>query len=218
MKHSISFLCSLLFPKTCISCHREGAHICEDCLSFLTPNQWTYPLPSSSHLSGLFSAVSYEDSLAQLLIRQLKYPPFLKDLSRQCAFLICAHIALARPKQDFSHFLIIPIPLHKRRLKWRGYNHAQELATQLGQAFALPVVTDVLKRTKHTTPQANLGREKRLTNMKGAFQVQNPRAVAEKNILLVDDVHTTGATMDECALVLKKAGANQIFGAVVARG
>ena len=193
-------------------------HMCEDCLSLLSLNQWVYPLVRSSPVSDLFAALSYEESLAKLLIHQLKYPPFLKDLSSQSAFLICAHIALARPEQDFSDFVIIPIPLHKRRLKWRGYNHAEELARQLGRAFSLPVVTDVLVKTKHTTPQANLGKEKRLANMKGAFQVRDLHAVAAKNILLVDDVYTTGATMDECALVLKKAGANQVLGAVVARG
>jgi len=212
-----TFLLSLAFPKICISCNREGTHLCEDCLALLPVNQWVYPLPTSSRLSSLFAAVSYEERLAQLLIRQLKYPPFLRDLPAQCAYLIGAHIALARPQQDFSDFLLCPVPLHKRRLKWRGYNHAEEIAKQLGRVLSLPVVTKALVKTKGTLPQVNLNKETRLKNMRGVFGIQNGEEIRGKQIILVDDVFTTGATMDECARVLKKAGAHEVFGAVVAR-
>jgi ComF family protein len=153
----------------------------------------------------------------QRLIHAFKYPPFLRDLAKPLALSIIAHINLLN-KPIYPPDIICPIPLHKRRLKWRGYNHAEELAKQLGQAFSLPVVADALIKRKHTTPQVSLDREERLRNMKGVFEVQNPQAIAAKNILLVDDVYTTGATMEECARVLKRAGATRVFGAVVARG
>ena len=187
-------------------------------------------LERDTSLSGLFCATSYEDKFAQRLIHAFKYPPFLRDLAKPLALSIIAHISLLN-KPIYPPDVICPIPLHKRRLKWRGYNHSEEIAKQLGRAFSLPVVADALIRTKHTAPQVSLSKEQRLANMKGVFQVRNPQAIrssslslgvedqlAGKNILLVDDVYTTGATMEECARVLKKAGASRVFGAVVARG
>lgn len=174
-------------------------------------------LEANTSLSGLFCATSYEDRFAQRLIHAFKYPPFLRDLAKPLALCIIAHLALLN-KPIYPPDVICPIPLHKKRLRWRGYNHAEELAKQLGQAFSLPVVADALIRIKHTAPQANLGREERLKNMKGVFEVRNPQKIAAKNILLVDDVYTTGATMEECARILKKAGAARVFGAAVARG
>jgi len=210
-------LLDLLFPRRCLGCQREGSHFCEDCFSLLSLARAPSVISARSSLSALFCATSYEDALVQRLIHAFKYPPFLRDLAKPLAFSIIAHITLLN-KPIYPPDVICPIPLHKRRLKWRGYNHAEELAKQLGQAFSLPVVTDVLLKTKHTAPQANLGKEKRLANMKGVFQVRNLKAIEAKNILLVDDVYTTGATMEECARVLKKAGAARVFGAVVARG
>lgn len=213
-----SFLLSLVFPKTCISCGREGAHLCEDCLSLLSIHQWVFPVPPDSHLSELFFPVSYQEPLVRILVHKLKYRPFLKDLSLQCAYLMGAHLALARPKQDFSGFVVVPVPLHKRRLRWRRYNQAQAIAMCLGGMLSAPLACDVLFRTKHTSPQASLKREERVHGMRGAFEVRGAKTVCGKSILLVDDVYTTGATMEECARVLKKAGAAKVFGAVVARG
>ncbi len=207
----------LLFPKRCLGCHREGSHCCEDCFSLISLAPAPSVLERNSSLSGLFCATSYEDTFAQRLIHAFKYPPFLRDLAKPLALSIIAHISLLN-KPIYPPDVICPVPLHKKRLKWRGYNHAEELARQLGKAFSLPVVTDALIRTKHTSPQANLGRKERLKNMQGVFEIRNPQEIAGKNILLVDDVYTTGATMEECARVLKKAGASRVFGAVVARG
>ena len=210
-------LLDLLFPKRCLGCQKEGSHCCEDCLSLLSLAPAPSILERDSSLSGLFCATSFQDTFVQRLIHSFKYPPFLRDLAKPLAFSIIAHIALLN-KPIYPPDVICPIPLHKRRLKWRGYNHSEEIAKQLSWAFSLPVAADALIRTKHTAPQANLGREKRLKNMKGVFQVRNPQEIAGKNILLVDDVYTTGATLESAAEVLKEAGANRVFGAVVARG
>ena len=210
-------LLDLLFPKRCLGCQREGNHCCEDCFSLLSLARAPSVLPARSSLSSLFCATSYEDTFVQRLIHSFKYPPFLRDLAKPLALSIIAHISLLN-KPIYPPDVICPIPLHKKRLRWRGYNHAEELAKQLGQAFSLPVVADALIRTKHTAPQVNLGKEQRLANMQGVFQIRDPQAIQAKNILLVDDVYTTGATMEECARVLKQAGAARVFGAVIARG
>jgi len=210
-------LLDIVFPKQCLKCQREGNHCCEDCLSLLSLSQAPSPLPGTSSLSALYCATSFEDRFVQQLIHSFKYPPFLRDLAVPLAYCIIAHFSLLN-KPIFPPDALYPIPLHKRRLKWRGYNHAEELAKQLGQAFSLPVVTNVLLKAEHTVPQANLGKAKRLNNMRNAFLVQGPQALTSKNILLVDDVYTTGATMEEAAKTLKRAGAAHVFGVTVARG
>ena len=210
-------LLDILFPRHCLGCQKGGTYCCEDCLSLLSIARTPSALGARSSLSALFCATSFQDPLAQRLIHSFKYPPFLRELARPLAFSIIAHFNLLN-KPIYPPDTICPIPLYKKRLKWRGYNHAEELARQLSQALSLPLISNALLKTKHTAPQANLGKEKRLLNVQGVFQVKDTHAVAGKNILLVDDVYTTGATMEECAFVLKKAGAARVFGVTVARG
>jgi ComF family protein len=98
------------------------------------------------------------------------------------------------------------VPLHKEREKWRGFNQAKKIA--LGLSWN---TKDVLARVRMTKAQAQLGREDRLVNVKDAFQVVLPAQVKDKIIVLVDDVFTTGSTLENCALVLKSNGAKKIF-------
>ncbi|HEX9722343.1 MAG TPA: ComF family protein [Candidatus Paceibacterota bacterium] len=211
-----TFLFDILFPRQCLFCKREGNHCCADCLSLVSIANHPSPLGKNSQLSALFCAASFQDRFAQRLIHQFKYRPFLRDLAKPLAFLIVSHFALVN-KPIYPPQVIIPVPLHKRRLKWRGYNHAEELADQLGYAFSVPVAANVLIKRKPTLPQMKLNREQRLKNVEGVFEVKNKEAVQGKTILLVDDVYTTGATMQECARVLTQAGAKAVYGAVVAR-
>lgn len=210
-------LIDIVFPKHCLGCKKEGNYCCEDCFSLLSLSSAPSPLPARSPLSALYCATSFEDTFVQRLIHSFKYPPFLRDLAAPLAYSIIAHFNLLN-KPIFPPDVLCPIPLHKKRMKWRGYNHAEELAKQLGHASSIPVVTDVLLKTKHTAPQAGLSKEKRLLSMKNALLAQNQQIIASKNILLIDDVYTTGATMEEAARTLKEAGAAKVFGAVVARG
>jgi len=211
-----TFILDFLFPRQCLFCKKEGSHCCPDCLSVISITAHPSPLRASSNLSGLFCAASFEDRFVQQLIHAFKYEPFIRNLAKPLALLIVSHIALLNNPISPPD-VICPVPLHKKRLKWRGYNHAEELAKQLGYAFSVPVAPNMLARVKHTNPQVNLNRKQRLKNMKGAFEVKNQELLQGKTILLVDDVFTTGATMEECARVLKKAGVKKVFGAVVAR-
>lgn len=121
--------------------------------------------------------------------------------------------------------IIIPVPLHPRRLRWRGFNQAEILARHLSEniapGLALPFETDLLERKKYTDPQMkikNSGERKR--NIKNAFALTNsfdPQIIKNKRVLLVDDIATTGATLFECSKVLKNAGAKEVFGIVIAR-
>lgn len=105
--------------------------------------------------------------------------------------------------------LILPIPLHKRKLRQRGFNQAELVAKELGRLTGITVDTGILKRIKDTGPQKSLNDKERMHNIKGAFSVQE-KIGRGKNILLIDDIYTTGSTMDEAARVLFRAGAENV--------
>jgi ComF family protein len=111
--------------------------------------------------------------------------------------------------------LIIPLPLHPERLRQRGFNQALELARPISKACRLPIATSSCRRTRNTLPQADLAWRERVGNMRHAFLCTVD--LSEKKIILVDDVMTTGASLDECARTLKLHGAAQITVLVVAR-
>lgn len=116
-----------------------------------------------------------------------------------------------------AHDLIVPIPLHPERLRWRGFNQAVPLARALGGAGGCPVDPFALMRSRPTAPQVGLGASDRRRNVRGAFTVRHPSRVRGRTILLVDDVMTTGATAHECARVLTRAGARAVDVVVLAR-
>ena len=111
---------------------------------------------------------------------------------------------------------LVPVPLHPRRRRERGFNQAESLCRVLGRRSGLPV-WNALRRTRFTEPQARLARNERLENLRGAFVPARRRPVAGAHLLLVDDVFTTGSTVDECARVLRRAGAASVRVLTVAR-
>lgn len=113
--------------------------------------------------------------------------------------------------------LIIPVPLHRSRLRQRGFNQAVLLGNVLTRRLSLPMLTSTLVRNRPTEPQIELSATERRLNVKGAFSVNKPGLIEGKRILLLDDVMTTGSTMDECARELKKAGAESVIAATIAR-
>jgi len=113
--------------------------------------------------------------------------------------------------------LIVPVPLHVRRLRGRGFNQAILLGEVLAREWGIPLHRQLMQRIRWTEPQINLTAEQRRDNVKGAFSVRDAAAVAGKRVLLVDDVFTTGSTVEECAKMLKKSGAGHVAVVTVAR-
>ena len=120
---------------------------------------------------------------------------------------------LAGRRFDF----IVPVPLHPARKRERGFNQAELLSLALHRHTGLPV-QNVLQRTRYTTTQTQFDRSERMENLKGAFRLRRGSNVRDLRMLLVDDVLTTGSTLSECALVLKKAGAISVHAATAVRG
>jgi ComF family protein len=113
--------------------------------------------------------------------------------------------------------VLVPVPLHPRRLRERGYNQSRLLARELGRLAGLPMIDDCLVRQRHTSPQARTSNvAERRSNTAGAFACRDQR-LRGKQVLLIDDVATSGATLDACAAVLKAGGATSVWGLVMAR-
>lgn len=235
--HSLgAALLDTLFPIRCLRCHRHGEWICADCrealplrLDHLCPVCHRRPTPygqtcfecAGKHaLDGVFAASTYASPLLSHAIHTYKYG-FVSDLARPLAlFLASALRRFDLPLPD----TIVPVPLHPRRLRFRGFNQSELLAVALAETLVpvldIPILSDALVRTRFTRPQVKTeSREERLANLQHAFAVVPGQegTVCGRSVWLIDDISTTGATLEECARALKQAGAASVFGIVLAR-
>jgi ComF family protein len=112
---------------------------------------------------------------------------------------------------------IIPVPLHPRRLRWRGFNQSVILGREVGRLWQVPVDPFVLVRSKETLPQTQLPEEERRRNVRQAFAVNPAKSIKGKSLLVVDDVYTSGATANECSRTLLRAGAKEVYVFTLAR-
>ncbi len=193
---------------------------------------------NKSELDGVISAAVYwniskkagktETGIVKEAIHVFKYR-FVHDLADPLSDLIIGQLKnrqLVRKQKEIpfgpdiiENRIIIPVPLHHRRLRWRGFNQAELLAESLGKYFNLPIEKAILIRSKNNIPQVEIKeRQARLENIRGAFSCAENPILKNKKVILVDDVCTTAGTLSECAKVLKKAGAQEVWGVVVARG
>lgn len=221
----------LLFPKACLFCQREDSFLCQDCQAAFEIEEENFclcPQPKllekagkckncqAKSLAGLHFALSYEDPRAKLLIKAFKYEPYLRELAKPLASFILAHFSL-QGKTNFPQYLLIPIPLEKRRLRKRGFNQAEEIAKYLAPSLGTPFISDCLLKIKKTPPQTKLSGKERERNLRGAFLVKQPERIRNKKIFLIDDVYTTGTTMEEAAKTLLETGAKEVWGIAIAR-
>ncbi len=213
----LSTIKNILFPVFCLNCDKEGEWLCVDCGLKVKSNYQYYPDVDS--LDGLTVFFNYnEKSIIGKLIKLLKYN-YIRELEYIIYSVIPARPSLAEGIYDyFKDFSIIPIPLHPRRLRERGFNQSEMIAKIFVNKFNFKKVeNNILQRTKYTAQQAKLNKADRQQNLQDVFAIKKSVYVPE-NILLVDDVYTTGSTMYACANVLRKAGAEKVFGMVLARG
>ncbi len=208
----------ILWPKKCINCGKEGKYLCEDCFALIDILR-DPPMRKLRYINGVHYATSYQDKLVKASIRLYKYNR-IKGLSEIMTSLIIAHFQLSDNLALSSLDTIIsPVPLHKSKLKARGFNQAEEIAKHLAISLNLLFVPDILIKTKKTPAQMSLNKKERGKNVIGSFMV-NPKKrekIANKKIFLVDDVLTTGATLQECARILKQNNVSEVWGIVVAR-
>ncbi len=229
MKKPTEFIYDLVFPKKCAGCQAEGPWLCPECFEKIiivkaafcpfcqriTPQgQYCSRCRPRFNLTGVIIAANYENPLKDA-IHKYKYDR-IRELAEPLSELLVMRLEAGFPT---GNLVLIPVPLTKERERERGFNQAEVLAKKLSQAFDLSLVTNVLRRTKNRPAQITLTGRERRENIKGVFEVKGDLVkIKGKTILLLDDVMTTGATLNEAAGVLKKAGARNIWGLVLAKG
>lgn len=231
-------LARLIFPPRCQVCgNLNEALFCETCRAqaeFIRPPfcltcgqmlnpqtagaSWCADCREQRPFSGARAVGIYTGTLREAIIRY-KY-----DGRRRLAQPLGEMLAALAREEDAPGSLplrtaaaIVPVPLYPRRRAWRGFDQAELLSIPLGQALGLPVWTDVLARVRDTTPQVSVPGSERLDNVRNAFAVRKPWRLKGRRVILVDDVFTTGATISECARVLRDAGAEAVYALTVAR-
>jgi len=156
-------------------------------------------------------AVGYFEGPLREAIHQYKYRP-CRSLGRPLGSWMAGKV-----RQLTELDMVMPVPLHPTRLRQRGFNQALLLAHQMCEKNDIPLLCDNLYRVRPTRPQVELTGEERLKNVAGAFALRRPDAVKDRSVMIIDDVFTTGATLNECAAVLKEAGAAQVVALTLAR-
>lgn len=232
-----NFILDIILPKKCLHCQKEKIFLCPDCFKLIQLNSFQvcpvceksltekgeicrYCKTLKPPLDSLTVAVNYEDSLISKLIHSFKYK-FIEELSEPLTELL---IKTIKKNKLFIPDLIIPVPLHPLRLRWRGFNQSELLAQNLAQKLlpnlSIEVDSTTLKRVKYTLTQAHLKNAKeRQENIQNAFEVDlnSLEKIKNRRILLIDDICTTGNTLFECATELRKLKPKTIQALVVGR-
>lgn len=211
----------------------RGHGICRGCLdkiSWLSPPfcpRCAMPIRSAaipSHLCGqcLETPPPFESALALLvygeevfpLMHRMKYGPDA-SLARYMGVLLARY--LGERLSRLGLHAVVPVPLHRLRLRERGFNQAANMGKAVAKSLGVELETDILLRVRATPAQVGLSRSQRIDNVKGAFGVSSSNRARKRNLLLVDDVYTTGATLAEAARALLRAGAREVHVLTFAR-
>ena len=190
---------------SCRKCGRrlfmDTAEYCRDCLSV------------SHTFDRCISAFMYNDAMQRAIFR-FKYG----NRKEYAHFFVQSMARIGGREVKALHpEALIPVPLHKKRLSERGFNQAELLAKGLSKELGIPVITGLLERKKNTAPQKMLSREARRKNLKKAFQLSSCD-VKLKRVIVIDDIYTTGSTLDEIAFLLKGAGVQEVYGFTLCSG
>jgi len=230
----------LLFPKFCLGCNKEGEWLCETCQAEIVPvitqicpgckriskaGRFCKKCRKRVSLNGVLVGAYFDEGPIKELIHNLKYNS-VPELAK-----ILGSLSADNLEQNLNFLgkdpLIIPVPLHFLRRAKRGYNQSELLADVIAAKINLPKNFKILKKIRKTKPQVLTDSKKRrknvlnsfkIINKKGAKGANDAKGVCGKTVILIDDVLTTGATLNECARALKEAGAKKVWGLVVARG
>lgn len=218
-----------LYPPECVICHTPGTFLCADCLAEIEPiaeplcPTCGYPLPAPHAecrqcrrypvrwVSTIRSVALFTPGVLREAIHKFKYQN-MEILGKSLAPLLTTCYTI----NQMNAQVIVPVPLHKSRYKQRGYNQSEILARQLSAQLELPVDTTSLVRHRRTKPQMSLNATQRQSNVAGAF-LCNGNTISGKAVLLIDDVCTTGATLDACGAALRHTGASVVTALTLAR-
>jgi ComF family protein len=205
----------LFYPRLCEGCNKpllpEEEVLCLNCNVYSLPRTAYHHIPDNEtamRFAGRFpferaTTLAYftNEGLLQHLLHELKY-----NSKKQVGIFLGHQLGYDLKQTTWTKGIdmIVPVPLHKKKQAERGYNQSELIAEGLGAVLKIPVEAELLERVRHTESQTKKTRAERIENMSGAFRLKNTE-IAEKHILLVDDVLTTGATLEACALAIHAA-------------
>ena len=204
----LNTILDLVFPPTCEICGKVGTYLCEKCYRKIKK----YEL--KPHIDkNVLCVYKYENIIREWIIDY-------KFNDKAYMYNIFAHLLIKNKKViDFLYScdIIIPVPLHLMRRLERGYNQTYLIAKKLSKYIQIEMRNDVLVKTKNIRPQSEKGYLDRKTDIRGAFEVKNKSEIKGKNVLIFDDVYTTGSTTNECKRVLMQAGAKKVMVLTIAK-
>lgn len=233
LRASAKAVMDTFFPIECLGCQQEGRWLCERCekrIEIETEDacivckvrsrngRTCFTCKKNCNLDAVMRFFDYDDLLVQRILQTAKYNYVQRAL--HCLLkAVEPHVKAKLDQLEFDAraFMYVPVPLHTRRRRDRGFNQSEIIAERVAYVVGGKMQA-VLKRRKDRPPQAKLDEFDRAVNIKDNIQCTDPAAVAGKYICLVDDVTTTGSTLDECARTLKRAGAKEVWGLVLAKG
>ncbi|MDZ7878011.1 MAG: phosphoribosyltransferase family protein [Saprospiraceae bacterium] len=203
---------ALFFPRLCIACAqplpKSEQYLCLDCQITLPetdfhntyPNTFTARFDGRVHLEAATALFFFtKKSRTQHLIYQIKYHD-KREAAVELGRLLGDKMAQSSNFKNIDY--IIPVPMHPTKQRWRGYNQAEMFANGLSDALNVAVETRFLRKTKMTVSQTKMSRNERLHNTQEVFELLDTKPLRGKNILIVDDVMTTGATLESCAVAI----------------
>ena len=209
---------NLIFPNVCGFCNRINKNsLCNNCKTELEKYELNiindYRQDKTKYFDYVFCALKYENIVRDKIIAY-------KFGEKSYLYKTFAKIIINNKKiYRFIKFydIIISVPMYKSKQSVRGYNQSSLLARELSKYTNIRVLNNVLIKIKDTKVQSTLNKTTRLKNIKGAFKVQNNEQIIDKKIILMDDIYTTGSTVNECSKVLKLAGAKEILVITIAK-
>jgi ComF family protein len=198
----------LLFPPRCAGCGQIDTFWCTNCQHEMDEMSLSEHIEPKSPLQGV-AATAWHTGKLREAVQGLKYenvPALAKPLGDK--------LSKCLQQQDWTFDMIVPVPLHTKRLAERGYNQAQLLAEQVASIMGIGCEVNALQRIRETQSQVTISGAERLKNIKDAF-VANSQLVNGRSIVIIDDVYTTGSTMSACGEALLSAGATVVYGLTV---
>jgi ComF family protein len=202
-----------LCEKCCSELKLVKSDLCPICKCLSTNGKTCNKCRHKSYLNGLVVAGHHEGVLKDL-VWDLKYG-FVEDNSRELAKILAGKIKSISKNFQKPEFIIVPMPLSFYRKNWRGFNQSESIAFEISKLLMLKQKSLLLR--KDGVPQVGLSRKDRIKNLKHKIYLNIDTKEVPRRILIIDDVYTTGATLEACAKVLKEAGAKEVWGAVVTR-
>jgi ComF family protein len=223
MNFSVNYIFDFFLPRFCPGCNKkllpDEDHVCSDCLISILiadeqrlEDEYDRNFSSAKVIKDFYSRFVFEtDKTLQFILHSLKYQKKFK-----VGMYLGEILSEGVKTRNWQIDLIVPVPIHHLKKVERGYNQSDYIVKGLSKSLRIPYSTTLIKRTRHTESQTKLKMKERAQNVADAFKIRNAKKIKNKNILLVDDVITTGATIQECAKTLAKGGTQTIYACSIA--